>query len=317
MQFAFKASVHLGGNRMQAIYQIFSIKILFCASILISSSCFAGCPLNGTSLDDFKKLKSSQWQITDSTQRQKTALAMLNCLNNPNPIVRDEIAFEALSFWMRKELLEIDTVHHIREQLLKQILDKTSVDEEGFTKPFAALVLAEIARIDRRKAFMSDLQRDEMVNAAALYLHQIIDFRGFDEKSGWRHGIAHAADWMMQLSLNPALNKAQHTTMLTALAQQIRNEQHFYIYGEAERLMAPVFYLAARSSLTSEEWDTWFASLLSTSVDKTKTTQASLARKHNLKAFLSALYINVDESKQITLQEKLLPIIIKSMKNLN
>ena len=102
-----------------------------------------------------------------------------------------------------------------------------------------------------------------------------------------------------------------------ALALQIRNERHFYQYGEAERLMTPVFYLGLRSSLTSEEWDTWFASLLSTSLDLKKTTQASLARKHNLSAFLSALYVNLQESKQIALQEKLLPIVIKSMKKLN
>ncbi len=302
---------------MRTSFQVFAAKFLLSVSILISANSFAGCPPSGKSLDDLKNLKTSQWKIGDATQRQQTALAMLDCLSNSNPQLRDEIAFEALSFWMRSELLSSETVHQIREQLLKKILDKTSADDEGFTKPFAALVLAEVARVDRRKAFMSDSQRQEMLETAALYLGQIVDFRGFDEKTGWRHGVAHAADWMMQLSLNPALNKSQHETMLAALALQIRNERHFYQYGEAERLMTPVFYLGLRSSLTSEEWGTWFASLLSTSLDLKKTTQASLARKHNLSAFLSAIYVNLQESKQIALQEKLLPIVIKSMKKLN
>jgi hypothetical protein len=302
---------------MQATYPIFIVKLLSCFSILISASSFADCPPVGQSIDDLKTLKTSQWQINDATQRQQTALALLDCLSKSNPLLRDEIAFEALSFWMRAELLSTETVQQIREQLLKQISDNTITDEEGFTKPFAALVLAEVARIDRRKAFLSDAQRHEMVNAAALYLRHIVDFRGFDETRGWRHGVAHAADWMMQLSLNPALNKTQHETMLNALAQQIRNDQHFYQYGEAERLMTPVFYLGLRSSLTKTDWETWFASLLTTSLDLTKTTQASLARKHNLTAFLSALYVNLRESNQTLLQEKLLPLVTKSMKKLN
>jgi hypothetical protein len=48
-----------------------------------------------------------------------------------------------------------------------------------------------------------------------------------------------------------------------------------------------------------------------------KTTQASLARKHNLNAFFSAMYLNLQESKQVALQEKILPIVIKSLKKLN
>ncbi len=302
---------------MRMVYQIITKKFLLCLAFLLSANSFAACPPNGMSLNTLEHLKAAKWQIEEPTQRQQTALALLACLSDPNPQLRDEIAFEALSFWMRSELLTLETVHQIREQLLKLIVDKNVVDEHGFAKPFAALTLAEVARIDRRKAFMSEAQRQEMVEIAALYLSQITDFRGFDEKSGWRHGVAHAADWMMQLSLNPALNKTQHETMLAALAHQIRNEQHFYQYGEAERLMTPVFYLALRSTLTSSEWDAWFTSLLATKLDLKNTSQASLARKHNLTAFLSALYINLQESKQAALQEKMLPIVIRSMKKLN
>lgn len=302
---------------MRMVYQIITMKFLFSLAFLLNANSFAACPPNGMSLSTLEHLKATKWQIEEPTQRQQTALALLACLSDPNPQLRDEIAFEALSFWMRSELLSIDTVHQIREQLLKSMADASITDTQGFSKPFAALVLAEVARIDRRKTFMSEVQRQEMVEIAALYLSNLHDFRGFDENSGWRHGVAHAADWMMQLSLNPALNKAQHETILVALAQQIRNQQHFYIYGEAERLMTPVFYLALRSTLTSSEWDAWFVSLLTTNLDLKKTSQASLARKHNLNAFLSALYINLQESKQAALQEKMLPIVIRSMKKLN
>ncbi|MFZ6799565.1 DUF2785 domain-containing protein [Undibacterium sp. Di24W] len=288
-------------------------------SILLSYSAvaFASCPPDGKTQENLLVLKESKWQIADAQQRQQSALNLLDCLASPDPQLRDEIAFEALSFWMRSELLTTETIQTIRQQLQAQISAPLRQNDLGFQQPFAALVLAEVARVDRRKAFMNEAQRQEMVSVAAHYLRDIQDYRGYDEKQGWRHGVAHAADWMMQLSLNPALSKSQHSAMLEALAQQIRNDQHFYQYGEGERLMTPVFYLGLRSALTPEEWDTWFNGLLTTSLDLKKTTQASLARKHNLTAFLSAMYLNLQESKQAALQEKLLPLVIKSLKKLN
>ena len=289
-------------------------------STLLISCCTivsAACPGTEKNLLNLAKLKASEWQMNDAALRQQTALDMLDCLASPNPQLRDELAFEALAFWMRGELLSIDTVHQIRRQLLVQVAVTPTVNDDGFVQPFAALVLAEVARVDRRKPFMTELQRTEMVNAAAEYLSFVNDFRGYDENSGWRHGVAHGADWMMQLSLNPSLNKRHHEIMLGALAKQIRNDRHFYQYGEGERLMTPVFYLGLRSSLSNEEWDSWFASLHTTSLDLKKTTQASLARKHNLTAFLSALYVNLHESKQVAFQEKFLPFVVKSLKKLN
>jgi len=283
----------------------------------VSAMSLAACPPDGQTRETLRALKESQWQITDAQQRQQSALSLLDCLASPEPQLRDDIAFEALSFWMRAELLTTETVLIIRQRLLTQIAHPSGAQDAGFQQPFAALVLAEVARIDRRKAFMSEAQRQEMVDSAAHYLRNVRDYRGYDEKQGWRHGVAHAADWMMQLALNPALNKSHHLAMLDALAQQIRNDSHFYHYGEGERLMTPVFYLGLRSALTSEEWDSWFNNLLVTSLDLKKTSQASLARKHNLTAFFSALYLNLQESKQAALQEKLLPLVIKSLKKLS
>lgn len=302
---------------MKLFYKSLQHSTILCLIFSYSALAFAACPPEAKTQESLLALKENQWQIANTEQRQQSALNLLDCLASPDPRLRDEIAFEALSFWMRNELLTTDTLQKIRQHLLTQITTPLAQNDAGFVQPFSALVLAEVARVDRRKAFMHEDQRQEMVDQAAHYLRNIRDYRGYDEQQGWRHGLAHAADWMMQLSLNPALKKSQHSLMLAALAQQIRNDQHFYVYGEGERLMTPVFYLGLRSDLTVEEWDNWFSSLLSTSLDLKKTTQASLARKHNLTAFLSALYLNLQESKQTALQEKLAPLVIKSLKKLN
>lgn len=285
----------------------------------ISSSALAqSCPAAGYNKQSLMELRQNKWDIKNDKKRQETALALLPCLASPDPQLRDEIAFEALSFWMRNKLLDTISIRQIEQQLLKQLADTKPAANADYGKPFAALTLAEVSRVDRLQAFMSDEERKAMVDAAVQYLSTITDYRGFDEKEGWRHGVAHAADWMLQLALNPQISVDQHQQILNALATQIKTEKHFYTYGEPERLMAPVFFIAMRSKLDNAAWKTWFDELLQGSPSASQgNTQAALARRHNLKAFLQAFYVNVQESKQEQIKERLLPLIISSLKKLN
>ena len=276
----------------------------------------AHCPPAGHNSASLQALKTQQWQIKDTAQRQALALALLSCLSEPDPTLRDGIAFEALSHWMRNELLTTETLQDIRQILLSQLNHNNQAEQQGFGAPFAALVLAEVARVDRRTPFLSEVQREEMLQSAASFLSNTKDYRGYDEKEGWRHRIAHGADWIMQLGLNPALTLAQQQKLLAALAPKIANEEHFYIYGESARLAAPVLYIAMRSGLSSEQWREWFVKLVPPSDANQTTTQKTLARHHNLTAFLSALYVSLQESKQAQLKEKLLPLVVDAIKRL-
>lgn len=276
----------------------------------------AHCPPAPHSLASLQALKAQQWQVEDANQRQVYALALLSCLSDPDPQLRDGIAFEALSHWMRQALLTTDTLHTIRQILLSQVNQSAQDDELGLRAPFAALVLAEVARVDRRTPFLNEAQREEMIDSATVFLSSTKDYRGYDGKQGWRHRIAHGADWIMQLGLNPALTQAQQQTLLAALAPKIANEEHFYIYGEGARLAAPVLYLAMRSHLTPEQWRDWFAALAPGGNPAQATTQKSLARRHNLTAFLSALYVSLQESKPSPVKEKLLPLVVDAIKRL-
>ena len=277
----------------------------------------AHCPPAGHSSASLQTLKAQQWKIDDQAQRQSTALALLSCLSEPDPNLRDGIAFEALSHWMRNELLTTETLHNLRQILLSQVNQDKQAEQQGFGAPFAALVLAEVARVDRRTPFLSEAQREEMTQSAALFLSNTEDYRGYDEQHGWRHRIAHGADWMMQLALHPALTLAQHQVLLAALSPKIANTEHFYIYGEGARLAAPVLYIAMRSSLTTEQWREWFVKLQPPRDANQTTTQKSLARRHNFTAFLSALYVTLQESKPSPLKEKLLPPVLDAIKQMN
>lgn len=280
--------------------------ILAVALAAASTAAAAACPVAA-----LRNAKAGNWLVEDNTQRQALALQAIPCLASPDPVERDELAFEALQSWMRADKLDTATVQELRVRLTAQL---QTADPQGFARPFAALVLADVARVDRLKPYLSAGERAQLVGAATDYLRGVSDYRGFEEKQGWRHGVAHAADIMLQLSLNPALGRSEHEQMLAAIASQAAPPgEHFYHYGEGERLMAPIFYLSRARTLQCSDWDAWFARLAAPPAIA-GTRQATLARKHNLNGFLQPLYISISESKDEAQRNCIKPLVLRTLK---
>ncbi|HTD06322.1 DUF2785 domain-containing protein [Undibacterium sp.] len=265
----------------------------------------APCPPAGWSTEQLTALRAREFDIDDNAQRQQLALGLLPCLASPNPVLRDEIAFEAYSTWLRSGKLDDATRNKLYASLLPALVS-TNADKEGFRAPFSALVMSELARVDRLTPYLTAANRQDLLEHAARYLQTQQDYRGFNQRQGWRHGIAHGADLLMQLSLNPALDKFQLDQILAAIAPQVAPAGgHFYIYGEAERLARPVLFIMGRKLYTEAEWDAWLMQISSPAPFRSWgdvfQSEAGLAKRHNTRAFLSALFVETRDSKEESL----------------
>jgi len=270
---------------------------------------WSACPPAGTSLADLDALKQAAFQLPADAARQSLALGLTDCLGDPDPHLRDELAFEALSAWLRAGALSADTVQALRRDLLRRL---NGPDGEGYGRPFAALALSEVARFDRLKPLLEPDDRAELVSAAVGYLRGVTDRRGYEPRGGWRHGVAHGADLALQLGLNPAVTGDQLHALLGAVASQIAPPgEHFYIYGEPERLARPVYYIAARGHGDAEYWSRWLRAIVAPAPDAdwpaALRSNAGLARRHNAQAFVQVLYVMVREGGDAALQQRLLP----------
>ena len=238
--------------------------ILALGSATAAASPDAGaCPPAGWSAAKLQQLKAAEFKIESPQARAQLALDLLACLASPDPELRDGIAFEAWYSWLRADQLDQKTRQRALDRLLAAIAPDEA-DSNGFRKPFSALVLSEIARTDRKSAWMTPAQRGALLEASAVYLETVRDYRGFDAREGWRHGVAHGSDLMLQLALNPLLDRVQFDRLLKAVAAQVAPPgEHAYIFGEPERLARPVLYTALRGLHTEADWQAWFATLAS------------------------------------------------------
>ncbi|HET9230674.1 MAG TPA: DUF2785 domain-containing protein [Vitreimonas sp.] len=273
-------------------YAIFAALLLGACATVPAAAQTQCLPAAGFSRAELDALKAAEWQLPDEARRNALARALTACLGDPDPTLRDGIAFEAYAHWLRGRQLSNETMLWLADDLQARL---TAPEGAGFERPFAALVLSEVARADRIDAYLTPERRAQLVDAAVAYFSSVRDYRGFDEREGWRHGVAHGADVLLQLALNPALGRPELTQLRDAIATQLAPEGHFYTYGESERMMRPIIFIAQRGVFTPEEWQEWLVRETAVSADAF-TSQAGLSRRHNMMVFLSLLYMQANLS---------------------
>lgn len=234
----------------------------------------------------------------------QTAIDLASCLGDTDPFLRDKIGYEGLTATLR--------AGDVSETTRRALIDSLSAglqadDPHGVRAPFSALGLAELARTDRVEAFLTEAERDNLAATAAIYLATVQDYRAFSDSEGWRHGVAHGADFAMQLALNPKTSKDALISLRSAIATQIiPTRGHAYTHGEPERLARPILFIAARGELSEESWHDWLETLADprplASWNDAFGSERALIDLHNLKAFVQSLYINASLSQNPNLE---------------
>ena len=250
------------------------------------------CPPAGHSRASLEALKSAKWSVPDEAKRVALAEGLLGCLGHPDPALRDGIAFEALSYLMRSSALPEATLHRLATRLTAMLSEP---DEAGLRRPFAALVLSEVVRADRIKPFMNTSQREGVMMASISFMLRITDYRGFDAREGYRHSVAHGADLLMQLAMNPGIDTKGLSQIRAALSVQAGTAATSYVTSEGERLARAVLMIAKRKVFSEADWTDWATRLAGPGALKTwdnwYLSPEGLARRHNLVQFFSALYV--------------------------
>lgn len=266
----------------------------FIALMFISGSSMAACPPPELA-SQWPSLTAHQFDALNRAEVQVAAIALLPCLSHPDPAIRDALAIDALTTWLRGKRISTSTAGTMLSNLRDEL---HAEDADGFGRPFAALALAEVARMDRIDSYLTPEQWTTLVDEGAQFLKSVRDYRGFDEREGWRHGVAHGADLLMQLALNPRANKRDLDAILDAVAVQVAPPSaHIYVYGESERLARPVVFALSHRLHSTEAWAQWLQRIAAPapfeSWPAAFKTHAGWAKRHDTRAFLNALFVRL------------------------
>ncbi|MCO4798236.1 MAG: DUF2785 domain-containing protein [Colwelliaceae bacterium] len=280
----------------------------------------AKCKSSSWNKEKLLALKKQDFVIEDNEIKQEVAKILLHCLASSDPIIRDQIAFTGLSKWFRDNSFNAE-FYNEAFTLLVNVIEADVLDNNDVYKSFSALTLAEIVRVDRKNPFLNNYQHERVVKVATEFLHSIDDYRGYDEVIGWRHSVAHSADLMLQLALNPAIEKNQLDKILSVLSKQIvAKNDHFYIYGEAKRIAMPIVYIFLNEGYQIEDWNLWINKLVSplpfAKWGDVFESQQGLSKRHNTQNFLYAFYALIKSSKNEKLKS-MVPALEQAIRTVN
>ncbi len=255
---------------------------------------------------------------------EQLAPVLVSCLGSPNPELRDGIAYELLTAWMRSGTLPDSALRPITETLVAQL--REGLGESGkdsvFRRTFSALVLSEVIRRDNLQPFLSPKAFSQVLTAAVHYLEAERDLRGFSDSRGWMHGVAHGADLLWRLAMSARLEQEGLEQLLDAVATKVAPPEHAYIHNESDRLARVVVTVLLRGKVPPAAVARWLEAVATPqgmkSWEESFQSEAGLARLHNTKLFLRALHAMLLLRKTpVPHQEQVLPHVVSALERVS
>jgi Protein of unknown function (DUF2785) len=242
-------------------------------------------------------IKSNGFSVPAGQNADALARVLTGCLASSDPELRDALGFEIFSRWIRGGTISNAGLRALAGTLganLQQGIGERDTDSV-FLRSFSALVLSEVLRQDARGAVLEVVELRAVLEQGLAYLEGERDLRGFDDRLGYIHGVAHGSDVLWRLALNPRITAADLERILGAIAKKVAPDgTHAYTFNESDRLARTAAYVIVREAIPQEKLSAWLEGVAApaplSSWDAVFSSQAGLAKLHNTKAFLRALH---------------------------
>lgn len=231
------------------------------------------------------------------------AQELLFCLASPNPELRDRIAYELLTDWLRNEKLTDDTRHSLLGSLSATLssFPPVETDNTALARSFSALILSEVLRSDSNQPFMTGAERQALLDTSIRSLEQENEYRGLDSELGWVHPVAHMSDLLWRFALHTDTSESQAELILAGVRSKVAPTGVFYQFNESDRLARVITTMITRELLPPDTFVAWLASFEQpSSMQKWSDAFASpqgMAELHNTKLFLRALADQIEGSQ--------------------
>lgn len=197
-----------------------------------------------------------------TTNREAVLNAMIEHLGNPDPVLRDGLIYEAMTYWTLKHgYVSIPQFRQLAATLIDDQHLFYNIDQHDqtsvFQRTFSALWLAVVVNKSIHEPVLTGEQLTAIAHAMISYLQREHDLRGYTSEHGWAHGVAHASDVVKQLARCDGVDQGAWLPLLDALGDAVTSPQHGFVHEEDERAASALIMLLEKQRITEAQFLEW------------------------------------------------------------
>lgn len=179
---------------------------------------------------------------------------LLTMLRSADPAERDEVAYLAMVHRIGSGAEDADLVG-LGDQMAGRLKDP-----QIQARTFAALILAEVVERDMATGRATGEAVARWLAAFAAWYPAERDLRGWDERLGWLHAVAHGADALAGFGRSPRLGRDDLRILLGVAAERMLAETD-YVWRDQEedRLAYALTLVLSRTELGEDDSVSWLA----------------------------------------------------------
>lgn len=255
--------------------------------------------MNDQLLKTLKELKENEFEFNIIEDKTNLTYELLACIGDEDAYIRDELIYPALARLLYRDhlpesvLLDILRILFSKSHLLYGLGTK---DNNVFTRTFSSLQIAVLLYKHNQKNF---IPKDDLIvyfRQFCYYYQNEVDLRGFLEKEGWAHSIAHAADVFKQFAQSEELNEEHYQEMLGLVFDKFVQSDYLYINNEDERTVSALELLLQRNVVSDDFVSEWIMSF--SKYEKLEDYKKEYIINTNVKNLLRSLYFRIESFKE-------------------
>jgi len=201
-------------------------------------------------------IKENNFALPDGYAIEPLTEELIAYIGSTDPDLRDTIGLEAFYHWLTQGLYSADDLRGIITRLLANL--QQNIGEIGgdtvFLRSFSTLWLAKIISYENKNKTLQKEDIHAVLEAALPYFAAERDLRGYIPGKGWGHALAHVADLLCALVINPRTDTDEHLQILDCIMNRVRTTtQSIFRYNEDSRIAQPILWICIRNRLPLEQ----------------------------------------------------------------
>ena len=236
----------------------------------------------------WEAVRSTGLSVPSDRPLDELTAELTRMLGDPDPDIRDAIAYPALSTWISRGVYD-DLLAGLGDGMAAGLvvgLGETGSDTV-FRRSFSALVLRECIARDNERPLVPGGKVLEWGDRIATWMLRERDLRGFVPGNGWAHAIAHGADALATLAASPHVATPELTVILDVIADRVLAKVTSpFGQGEPDRLARATVAVLRRNVVPLDVVERWVARIGAP-------TAAPAPDAGNAEAFLRGLYLQL------------------------